>query len=66
MNENRTSDLRENKSPGYTLIGFRKTLSERGSQVIDSAVSPKTLAGVPKRNESVEKVGFGADFVCRD
>jgi hypothetical protein len=60
MNENRTSDLRENKSPGYTLIGFRN------SQVIDSAVSPKTLAGVPKRNESVEKVGFGADFVCRD
>jgi hypothetical protein len=66
MNENRTSDLRENKSPGYTLIGFRKPFQNAAPKLLIPRSQPKTLAGVPKRNESVEKVGFGADFVCRD
>jgi hypothetical protein len=48
MNENRTSDLRENKSPGYTLIGFRKPFQNAAPKLLIQRSHRKHLLGFRK------------------
>jgi hypothetical protein len=55
MNENRTSDLRENKSPGYTLIGFRKPFQNAAPKLLMQRSHRKHLLGFRKEMSLLKK-----------
>jgi hypothetical protein len=55
MNENRTSDLRENKSPGYTLIGFRKPFQNAAPKLLIQRSHRKHLLGFRKEMSLLKK-----------
>jgi len=64
MNENRTYG--KNKSPGYTLIGFRKPFQNAAPKLSIQRSHRKHLLGFRKEMSLLKKSGFGGDFVCRD
>ena len=61
MNENRTSDLRENKSPGYTLIGFRKPFQNAAPKLLIQRSHRKHLLGF-RKEMSLLKSRFWSRF----